>query len=85
MKTVDLTEASAHLAEYARSVEEAPLILTSENKPIAALVSLHNVDEESLALSTNPEFLGVIQAAREEVRRGEVVSLEEMKREMASE
>ncbi len=85
MKTVELTEASAHLAEYARSVEEEPLILTSESKPIAALVSLSNVDEESLALSTNPEFLRVIQAAREEVRRGEVGSLEEMKREFAGE
>ncbi len=37
------------------------------------------------ALSTNPEFLRVIQAAREEVRRGEVVSLDEMKREFAGE
>ncbi len=83
MKTVELTEASAHLAEYARSAEQEPLILTSENKPVAALVSLHNVDEESLALSTNPEFLQIVHAARDEVKRGEVVSLEEMKRELS--
>lgn len=61
------------------------MILTSESKPIAALVSLLDVDEESLALSTNHEFLRVIQAARGEMRRGEVVSLEEMKRELAGE
>ena len=83
MKTVELTEASAHLSEYARSLGEEPLILTSDNKPAAALVSLQNVDEESIALSTSPEFLRVIRAARDEVRRGEVVSLDEMKREMA--
>ncbi len=85
MKTVELTEASAHLAEYARSVEHEPLILTSEDKPIAALVSLQNVDEESLALSTNPEFLQIVEAARGEVKRGEVISLEDMKRELSGE
>ena len=83
MKTVELTEASLHLAEYARTLDQEPLILTSESKPIAALVSLQNVDEESLALSTNPEFLQVIEAARAEVARGEVISLEEMKLEMS--
>ncbi len=85
MRTVELTEASAHLAEYARSAEQEPLILMSENKPIAALVSLQNVDDESLALSTNPEFLQIVQAARGEVSRGEVISLEDMKRELSDE
>ena len=85
MKTVELTEASAHLAEYARSAEQEPLILTSENKPVAALVSLQNVDAESLALSTDPEFLQIVQAARDEVKRGDVISLEAMKLELGDE
>ena len=32
------------------------LVLTSNNKPVAAIVSLRNIDPESLALSTNAEF-----------------------------
>jgi hypothetical protein len=50
---------------------------------VAALVSLKNVDPESLALSTSPEFLRLIQAAREEIADGDFISLEEMKRELS--
>jgi hypothetical protein len=49
--------------------------------PVAALVSLKNVDRESLVLSTSPAFLRLMQAAREELARGDSVSLEEIKRE----
>ncbi|MGH8566094.1 MAG: hypothetical protein ACREXW_19215 [Gammaproteobacteria bacterium] len=58
------------------------LVLTSKKKPIAALVSLKHVDREALALSTNPEFRAIIEAAREEFRVGKRLSLEEMKREV---
>ncbi|HVT14901.1 MAG TPA: hypothetical protein VHQ90_01810 [Thermoanaerobaculia bacterium] len=45
-------------------------------------VSLKNVDRESLALSTSPVFLRLMQAAHEELERGDSVSLEEIKREL---
>ncbi len=82
MKTVDLAEAAKALADYAHALGEVPLILTEDDKPIAALVSLQNVDAESLALSTDPEFLEIIRAARAEAAGGAVVSLKEMKREV---
>jgi hypothetical protein len=52
-----------------------------DDEPVAALVSLKNVDRESLVLSTSPAFLRLMQAAREELARGDSVSLEEIKRE----
>jgi hypothetical protein len=58
------------------------LVVTSRKKPVAALVPLKHVDREALALSTNPEFRAVIEAAREEFRAGKGLSLEEMKREV---
>ena len=48
---------------------------------MAALVSLKGLDRESVALSTSPAFLEVIAGARREIRRGETVSLDEMKAE----
>jgi hypothetical protein len=42
MKTLDLAEATAPLAEYARDVGKEPMIL--DGKPIAALVSVENAD-----------------------------------------
>ena len=81
MKTVDLAKASKSLSAYAHDLGDEPVILTVDDKPVAALGSLKNVDRESLVLSTSPAFLRLMQAAREELTRGDSVSLEEIKRE----
>lgn len=81
MKTVDLAKASKSLSAYAHDLGEEPVILTVDDEPVAALVSLKNVDRESLVLSTSPAFLRLMQAAREELARGDSISLEEIKRE----
>jgi PHD/YefM family antitoxin component YafN of YafNO toxin-antitoxin module len=83
MKTVDLAEATKALSVYADDLDDEPLIPTVKDQPVAALVSLKHVDRESLALSTSPGFLRLMQAAREEVERGDIVSLDEMKRGLA--
>jgi hypothetical protein len=82
MKIIEISEASRPLSDYAEELNEDILVLTANKKPIAALVSLKHVDKESLALSTNPEFIDIIEAARAEFRSGKKLSLEEMKREV---
>ena len=82
MKTLDLAHASKSLSAYTDELDDEPIILTIDAKPVAAIVSLKNVDSESLAISTNPEFLRLMQAAREEIESGQFVSLEEIKREL---
>jgi antitoxin (DNA-binding transcriptional repressor) of toxin-antitoxin stability system len=82
VKTLDLSQASKPLSEYARDVQDEPIVVTEDDEPVAFLVSIKGVDTESLALGTSAEFLRIIQAAREEVERGEVLSLEEMRREV---
>jgi hypothetical protein len=47
---------------------------------VAAIVSLKNVDSESLALSMNAEFMEIIELARREIAAGDTLGLEEMKR-----
>jgi hypothetical protein len=39
-------------------------------------------ERRSLALGTNPEFLRIIEAARKEIRAGEVISLEELEQSL---
>lgn len=80
MKTIELSTASKPLSEYAEEFGKEVVVLTSGNEPIAAVVSLKNIDAESLALSTNPTFLALIERARAQFDRGETISLEEMKR-----
>lgn len=79
MKTIEISTASKSLAEYASDLEGGFVVLTSNSKPIAAIVSLQNVDPESLALSTNEEFLSIIEQARAECASGKKTSLDAMK------
>jgi antitoxin (DNA-binding transcriptional repressor) of toxin-antitoxin stability system len=64
MKTVDIDQATAPLADYARDLENEPVILTRDGNPIAALTTLENVDWETISLSTNPKFIELIERIR---------------------
>jgi len=85
MKTLELKKASKALADYATNLGSESIVITSNKKPVAALVSLQGVERESLSLSLNPAFMKIIRRARAEVRRGKVSSLNQVKQEMLPE
>lgn len=82
MKAIELTTATKPLSEYAKEFSDEVVVLTSHRKPVAAVVSLRSVDKESLLLSTNPEFMEIIERARAEFAAGKKLTLEEMKQEV---
>jgi hypothetical protein len=83
MKTIDLAAASKPLSEYAKELGDEVIVLVSDKTPVAALVSLKEVDRESLSLSTNPEFLAIIDKARQEFRAGKTISFDAMREAVA--
>jgi len=83
MKTIEITKASKSLSDYAKELDNEILIITSNDKPIAAIVSLKNVDIESLSLSTSPEFMEIIKKSRKDFELGKKLSLDEIKREIS--
>ena len=80
MKTVDIRQATASLAEYAQEVKHEPVIVAAEGKPIAALVSLENADWETVRLSTHPQFLALIERSRVRQKAEGGISSPEMRR-----
>jgi PHD/YefM family antitoxin component YafN of YafNO toxin-antitoxin module len=80
MKTIKLSSASRSLAEYAKELDDQIVVVTDRNRPVAAVVPLKNVDRESLALSSHPEFLEIVAKSRRQFAAGKTVSLEEMRR-----
>jgi len=88
MKTLELAQASKPLSEYAKELRDEIIVSTSNDQPVAAIVSLQNIDDsdlELLSLNSNPQFVAIIQQARQELRNGKKLSLEEMEREFAEE
>jgi len=80
MKAMKLPKELQSFLKAAETSREETLVFTEKKRPVAALVSLRRVDRESLALSTNPEFLKIIETARKEIRAGKTTSLEALEK-----
>ncbi len=83
MKVIEKADATATLAEYAAEIGSGPVIVTSQGRPVAALVPIENADLETVSLSTNPQFLDLIERCRASVRAEGGISSEEMRRRFA--
>lgn len=79
MKVVETADATATLAEYAAEIANGAVIVTSGGHPVAALVPIENADLETVSLSTNREFLELIERSRARVRVDGGISGEEMR------
>jgi antitoxin (DNA-binding transcriptional repressor) of toxin-antitoxin stability system len=80
MKFIEQADATAPLADYAAAIGSGPLVVTSHGQPVAALVAIENADIETVSLSTNPEFLDLIERSRVRARAEGSISSEEMRR-----
>ena len=79
MKVIKLSTASCALADYAAELSDEIVLLTERNKAVAAIVPLKGVDRESIVLSAHPGFLKIIARSRAQFRRGQTITLAEMK------
>ena len=68
MKVVEKRDATRTLADYTADIKAGAVIVTDQGQPVAALVSLENADLETIGLSTNPEFIRLIDQSRAVVR-----------------
>ncbi|HZD40251.1 MAG TPA: hypothetical protein VE131_05980 [Terriglobales bacterium] len=80
MKAMKLPKEIESFLDVAETAREETLVFTKKKRPVAALVSLRKVNRESLALSTNPQFLRIIETARKEIRGGKTVSVEALQK-----
>jgi PHD/YefM family antitoxin component YafN of YafNO toxin-antitoxin module len=81
MKTLELSKAVRPLAAYATDVKAEPVLVTRRGKPLAAVISMEGIDRESLALSTNPRFIAIIEKSRSSRARG-TISAQEMRKRL---
>lgn len=61
MKKIDVERATNSLGQYARELEQEPLVLIEDGHAIAALMPIDDADLESIALSVSPKFQAVIE------------------------
>ncbi len=80
MKIIERTDATGSLAEYAAQIDKGAIIVTNQGQPVAALIPIENTDLETASLSTNRQFLDLIERSRSRARTEGAISSEEMRR-----
>ncbi len=84
MKTMDVADATAPLAEYARRNRRQTLVLTRGGKPYAALTPISTpTDLENLKVSSSPAFRALIERSRRETPPGTGLTTQEVRRVLA--
>lgn len=78
----ELAKASGPLSEYAEKARNEPVIVIKRGKPLAAVVSVRNADEETVELSTNRKFLKIIDRSRARVKKEGAISASELRRRL---
>ncbi len=77
-----MAKATAPLVKYAQDVTKEPLILTADGEPVVVLMSIENVDWETVTLSVHPEFLTLIKQSRARQKAEGGISGAEMRRRL---
>jgi hypothetical protein len=85
MKTIELTEATKPLADYVKEMDGMSIMIMYKGVALAALVPLDNADYETVSLSTNPEFIAMLERSRARGREEGGFSTEEMRKMFAKE
>ena len=85
MKTIELTDATEPLAEYVKRMEREPVTIVHKGVSLAVLVPAGNDDYESVQMSTNPQFIELLERSRNSLKEGGGFSTAEMRNMFAKE
>ena len=81
MKQVNLAEVKDRLSKYLRLAEKEEIVITRHGKPAGILIGFASEDDWfDYLLENDPRFLARIAAARENLRAGRGVRIEDIER-----
>lgn len=79
MKRVALSEVKDQLSKYLKEAGKEGIVITRHGRPAGVLIGFRSEDDWfDYRLENDPRFLSRIEAARESLRSGRGVSLEEV-------
>lgn len=79
MKKVALSEVKDDLSRYLRVAEKEEVIITRHGKPAGVLIGFKSEDDWfDYRLENDPRFLARVESARQNIRAGRGVKLDEL-------
>ncbi len=82
MKSIEIEDAKAPLAEYAREMRQTPFVLTEGGRPVAALIPIDNADSETVSLSLNPQFTALVERSKSRAHTEGTIPSDEMRKRL---
>jgi len=80
MKEVPLSEVKDDLSRFLREAEKQEIVITRHGKPAGVLIGFESEDDWfDYRLENDPRFLKRVEQARQSVRAGRGVKLEDVK------
>jgi prevent-host-death family protein len=80
MKEVALSEVKDDLSKYLRLAEKEEIVITRHGKPAGILIGFKSEDDWfEYRLENDPRFLKRIESARQSLRAGRGIKLEDIK------
>lgn len=80
MKEVALSEVKGDLSKYLRLAEKEEIVITRHGKPAGILIGFKSEDDWfEYRLENDPRFLKRIESARQNLRAGRGIKLEDIK------
>ncbi|GAH47997.1 unnamed protein product [marine sediment metagenome] len=79
MKTIKMENTNNILAKYAYQAISEPIIMTKKDKPVVALISIEDMDWETISLSMNPEFISIIEDSRKQHKQNSGITSQQMR------
>jgi prevent-host-death family protein len=84
MKKVPLSEVKDDLSKYLRLAETDPVVITRHGKPAGVLIGFETEDDWfDFRLEHDPKFQRRIEAARQSIKEGRGIRLDEVGEESA--
>jgi len=79
LKRVPLSEVKDDLSRYLRRAAEAPIIVTRQGRPAGVLIGFASEDDWfDYQLENDPRFVRRVQRARDDLRRGRGVPIDDV-------
>src|SRR5205823_2149885 len=78
MKIASVAEIKSQFSAFLKASEAGPVVVTRNGKAVAVIVGVQDEDEvERLLMAYSPRLQAILEASRQQIREGNVLSHEE--------
>ena len=83
MKIASVAEIKSQFSSFVKASAGGPIVITRNGKPVAVIVGVQDEDEiERLLMAYSPRLQAILEASRQQIREGDVLSHEEFWKEV---